>query len=124
MKFNIYSIYDVKAGAYVRPIYMRSDEEMMASVFETAKDQNSGFYKHPDDYTVFLLGTFDEENAEIDFHGPKSISTVLDIRAYMQRKHLSAMRRLKMEAELDETSVLPTGKKDENEFDGLLKIEE
>lgn len=97
MKFNIYTIFDAKAQAYLRPEYRRSDEEMFAAIYETAKDQNSGFYKHPDDYTVYKLGTFDESNAEIEYHGPHSIGTVLDIRIFMQKKHVAAMRRLKLE---------------------------
>lgn len=102
MKFNIYTIFDSKANAYIRPEYRRSDEEMFAAIYETAKNPESGFHKHPDDYTVYRLGTFDEENAVIEYTGPQAIGTVLDIRAYMSKKHMAAMRRLKMESQDDE----------------------
>lgn len=103
MKFNIYSVYDVKACAYARPLYLRSKEELFAAIYETAKEKSTGFYKHPEDYTVYELGTFDELTAKIEYIGPQSVGTVLDIRAYMARKHIAAMRALRVE-EVEEMS--------------------
>lgn len=123
MIFNIYSVYDCKVGAYMRPMYLRTDDELFAAIYETAKDQNSGFYKYPEDYTVYFLGTFNEEDAKIDYVGPTTVDTVLNIRVIMNKKHLAAMRRLKMEALDESISVVPTGKKDFSENSGFPEKE-
>lgn len=117
MRFSIYSVYDVKACAYARPLYLRSKEELYAAIYETAKEKSSGFYKHPEDYTVFELGTFDEETAKIEFVGPMSVGSVLEIRTYMARKHMKAMRALRVES-IDE-DVAEMSEEEQLEFEDM-----
>lgn len=59
MKSNVYSIFDTKAQAY-GPLFTRGrDEEAVRLVEDMLSDSSSLVARHPDDYKLFRLGTFD-----------------------------------------------------------------
>lgn len=60
MKHKVFSIFDVKAQAYLPPFYM-PETAMAIRVFSDCV--NSGdhqFGKHPGDYTLFEMGVWDD----------------------------------------------------------------
>lgn len=57
---KLFSIYDHKAKAYGLPFYQRQSGEAIRSFSDLANDDKSNVCKHPEDYTLFLLGDFDE----------------------------------------------------------------
>jgi len=60
MKFKIFSIFDGKALAYLPPFYL-AETAMAVRVFGDCVNSNDHqFGKHPGDYTLFELGTFDD----------------------------------------------------------------
>jgi len=60
MKHEMFSIFDVKAQAYLPPFVLPS-EAMAIRVFGDCVNSNDHqFAKHPGDYTLFKLGTFDD----------------------------------------------------------------
>lgn len=65
MLHKIYTVHDVKAGAYLPPYYAHT-RGMAARSFEDAcNDETHQFHKHPADYTLFEIGTFDDAICEI-----------------------------------------------------------
>lgn len=64
MKHLVFSIHDVKAGAFLPP-FILPRSEMAARVFsDCINSEDHQFGKHPEDYTLFRLGWFDDELAE------------------------------------------------------------
>lgn len=62
----MFSVYDSKVGAYLPPMFMRSRGEAIRS-FETAvKSEDHNFNKYASDYTLFELGSWDDETAKFD----------------------------------------------------------
>ena len=58
---NIFSIFDEKAKAYLPPILLPHVGQMVREFKDAINDATTAFYRHPEDYTLFQLGTFDNE---------------------------------------------------------------
>ncbi len=62
----MFTIYDSKAEAYLPPFFLPT-EGMAARTFqECCNSADHQFGKHPHDYTLFKLGTFDDKTANIE----------------------------------------------------------
>jgi len=73
MKHKVFTIYDSKARAYLVPFFLH-EEGMAIRVFaDCVNDKTHQFGKHPEDYTLFIIGTWEDEKAK--FAG--TISTAL-----------------------------------------------
>lgn len=65
MIVNIYTIYDVKAEAYLTPFFLQNDAILKRIILDTLSDPEHLFAKHPEDYVVFKCGTFDDQTGDI-----------------------------------------------------------
>ena len=63
---NIYSIFDAKINEYQTPFFAKADGAVIRGVMDAMENQQSDLARHPEDFTVFKLGAFDEETASID----------------------------------------------------------
>jgi hypothetical protein len=63
---QIYTIYDSKAEAYMTPFFIQQDGQALRDFKDAALNQESTISKHPEDYTLFKLGTYDETTAKIE----------------------------------------------------------
>lgn len=81
MKHTIFSVYDQKAEAYLPPFVLHN-EGMAGRVFaDCCNNPEHNFGKHPEDYSLFRLGTFDDEKGELEpFVGPLLVGTGLEFR--------------------------------------------
>ena len=59
MNFKVYAVFDKAVSAYLPPFYARADGEASRSFAEACKDRNQ-FAAHVDDYTLFVIGVFDD----------------------------------------------------------------
>lgn len=85
MKHRIFAVYDVKAYAYLPPFFM-PEKGMAARVFsDCVESESHQFGKHPEDYTLFFIGSFDDETAEIVSITPETVLTGLQARARAAR---------------------------------------
>lgn len=57
-----YTIYDVKALQYHSPWFAVSDGAAIRSFSDMANDTNTTIGRHPRDYTLFFVGTYDDNN--------------------------------------------------------------
>ena len=55
------SIYDVKAEVWTTPMFFQAKGQAIRS-FADAINSEGEFGKHPEDYTLFYLGEFDERS--------------------------------------------------------------
>jgi len=82
MKMVIVSILDTAAGAYGRPAYLASEGvavRQFQDEVNRASDDNQ-LYKHPDDFQLYYLGTFDDNSGAFDLlASPKMIARAKDI---------------------------------------------
>lgn len=66
MRYVVVSIYDRAVGAYSRPAYVRSEGEAIR-VFSDEVNKGSAdnpMSAHPDHFTLYFLGYFDDEHGK------------------------------------------------------------
>lgn len=65
MKLEIFSVYDSKADAFLAPFFM-PNQSMAVRIFQNcANNGEHQFGINAGDYTLFSLGSFDDETAKI-----------------------------------------------------------
>ena len=62
---SIYSIYDSKMTAYNTPFFSHNNQTALRSFEEAVNDENTTINKHPDDYSLWHIGYFNEDSGEI-----------------------------------------------------------
>jgi len=75
---RIYSIYDTKAEQYGNPVYCRTDAEARRQFGVVAQDQTTEIGKHPEDFLLFRLGTWDPENGTIKTEAGTCIAKAIE----------------------------------------------
>lgn len=74
MIHNIFTIHDVKASAYLPPFILPKAQMAIRTFSDCVNSPEHQFSKHPADYTLFMLGTFDDSTATITlFRGAESL---------------------------------------------------
>lgn len=63
MKLQVVSVYDKAAAAYMRPFFVNAIGQAIRSFQDEIVRQadDNPMCRHPDDYQLFRLGTFDDE---------------------------------------------------------------
>lgn len=70
MIHKIYSIHDSKADAYLPPFFLHADGMATRSFQDCITDPEHAFGKHPQDYTLFNIGTFNDKTSELEYFSP------------------------------------------------------
>lgn len=81
MKMNVYSIFDSAAGAYMRPFYCQADGQAIRMFSDIANDDNHDVGKHPKDYTLVRIGSYNDKDAKLSPEPVESLVTALEIRS-------------------------------------------
>lgn len=80
MKTELFCIYDAKAKFYNKPFNFPNTQTAMRMFTDLANDPNSEICKHPEDYTMFHLGSYDDEQAKITVNKiPEPICSALSV---------------------------------------------
>jgi len=74
MKIRIYSIYDKAAQYYNRPFYAHNDAVALRSFRALRLDYESEIHRHPEDFSLFYLGTFDDSSGLFVWDDTKCIA--------------------------------------------------
>lgn len=73
MILNFYSVFDQATGAYMRPFAMLSDGQALRGFTDEACNAESEIGKHPHDFSLWFVGSFDDSKGE--FH-PATIKCI------------------------------------------------
>ena len=65
MRNQIFTIYDVKAKAYITPFVLPNDGMAIRTFQTCANDLNHAFGQHPEDYVLYRIGEFDSDTGEL-----------------------------------------------------------
>ena len=76
MKLNIYSIYDSAAKAYMQPFFVQTNGIAIRLFTDNvnSKDDNQ-VSKHPQHFTLFKIGEFDDQKGTIEPMTPEAVAT-------------------------------------------------
>lgn len=61
MLHKLYTVFDEKSGAYLPPFVAVSNGSAVRSFADACNDPNTSFHKHPGDFTLFLIGEYDDQ---------------------------------------------------------------
>jgi len=66
MKLNIYTIYDDAAKAYMQPFMFQTDGLAVRAFSDNINsDKSNNISEHPEQFTLFKIGEFDDQAATI-----------------------------------------------------------
>jgi len=64
---KMFAIFDSKISSFIEaPMMMISNGQAIRGWETACNDPKSDFYKHPEDFTLFELGTYDESSGKFD----------------------------------------------------------
>lgn len=63
MIHKIVAVYDTKAEAYMRPVFVQSFGAAERSFGDAVNDTSTEYSKHPEDYIMFSLGEYNDADA-------------------------------------------------------------
>jgi len=77
MIHKIFTIYDEKAKAYLPPFFLPESGMALRSFKDCINSNDHQFGKNPEDYTLFTLGHYNDAEASISPHAPKTLGNGL-----------------------------------------------
>jgi len=66
MKLNVYAIFDEKACTFSQPFTQNHNGQAIRLFQDLVRDNNSTISKHPEDYKLYQLGTYDDTSGELE----------------------------------------------------------
>lgn len=82
MKSNVYATYDTCAGIYSKPFTAQSDNEVVRSFGDIVKDKTHPIGQHPEHYSVWRIGSFNDQDAKLIPDNPKEcLITAMEVAA-------------------------------------------
>ncbi len=102
MKLINYSIYDTASGLYSRPIFCQSDGEAKRLFVDLVSDADHAVGKHPEDYSLFRTGRFDDNNGKFDNEANECLLTGLEAVASIRKinpKQMDMLSKIKTDGE-------------------------
>lgn len=70
MKLVVASVLDKAVGAFLQPFFARSKGEAIRSFSDACGNPEQAFVKHPDDFVLYLFGTFDDGSGMFEVAEP------------------------------------------------------
>jgi len=66
MKLKMFSVFDSKAKAYLPPFLLPETVMAVRAFGDCVMDSGHAFGKHPEDYTLFQVGSFDQNSGMVE----------------------------------------------------------
>ncbi len=63
-----FSVFDSKTQAYLPPFFLQTAPQALRAIGDCANNTTHEFGRHPEDYTLFELGLWDDQNSNFDLH--------------------------------------------------------
>jgi len=79
MIHRVFTVYDSKSEAYLQPFFLQTVGQAVRSITDCVRDSNHQFNRHPEDYTLFEIGSFEDNTAVFEVHKtPVSLGKCLE----------------------------------------------
>lgn len=77
MKLKMFSVFDTKMAVFANPFYDQREESAIRSFSDAVNDPNPNnmWNKHPEDFSLYMIGEFDNDTGEIDLYKPQNLVT-------------------------------------------------
>jgi hypothetical protein len=79
MILKVFCLYDSKVESYLQPFFMKARGEAFRAMTDLVSDMSTNVAKHPSDFTLFELGSFDDASAKFEQHAtPVSLGVAVE----------------------------------------------
>ncbi len=68
MIHQVFTCYDCKAEIYLLPFYCQTKGQAIRMFDDSSNDPSHQFFKHPEDFVLFQLGTYDDGIGVFDLY--------------------------------------------------------
>lgn len=75
MKTMCFSVFDAKAAVFGTPFFMPREAAAIRAFGDLSNDKKTTVGQHPEDFTLYHLGDFDDELGHIDIVKPRALVT-------------------------------------------------
>lgn len=86
MKVQIFATFDNKAKAYNQPFFMLNTDMAIRSFTDAVINPETQYHQNPLDYTLFHIGQYDDENAQIETQSVEMLITASQAQAAHTRR--------------------------------------
>jgi len=88
MKHLLFTVYDEKAEMFMSPFFVPTLGLAIRAFADCVNSDDHHFGKHPQDYTLFGLGEFDDSDATFNHKSKKSLGNGVE---FLSKSHISAV---------------------------------
>ncbi len=79
----MFVIHDSKADAFMQPWFLPTTAMAQRAFTDCVNDKEHNFAMHPQDYTLFAIGEYDDQSAKITWHAPVTLGNGIQ---YLQQE--------------------------------------
>ncbi len=98
MKVQCYAIFDQCSGIYEKPFFSTTDDLVKREFQDVANTPDHLINKHPEHFSVWRLGIFDNVNGKIDNENNECLWTATEALAQFQTIEQAATKALEQKA--------------------------
>lgn len=77
---KMFSIYDEKSEAYLQPFFLDTHGQAVRAIVDCLSDPQHNFSRHSADYTLFVLGEFDDKDGTVTIN-KTSLGNLVEFKA-------------------------------------------
>lgn len=89
MNLEIFAIYDRVAEAYSQPFFTHNENIAMREFGKWVNTPDTQYYNHPNDYSLYHLGNFDDNTAAFEIKAePTRIAVAMDLKSVVETSEL------------------------------------
>lgn len=78
MIYQVFSVKDSKAAAFALPFFLPRVELAIRSFKDAVSDPGHDMHKHPEDYTLWILGEYDDQKGALQPVEPVQVASAIE----------------------------------------------
>lgn len=79
MIIKMFSVLDQKTGVFSHPFYEVTTGSAIRAFTDTVQTKDHPFNRHPDDYSLYFIGEYDDATASINGMIPQVLVTAMNV---------------------------------------------
>ena len=80
MLLHVFTVRDGKAEAYLQPFFVPNESVAIRAMTDCVTDENHAFGKHPEDYSLYACGVYDDITGKFELlDAPKHLVNLIDL---------------------------------------------
>jgi len=82
MEYHVYTVHDSKAEAYLQPFFFKNDAVALRGFKQLVNQDGHQFNTNPEDYTLVVIGEYDETIGVLKSTDHRAIATGLQVKTH------------------------------------------